>query len=179
MMRFRNGGFTLIEVMVVVAIIGLLAAIAIPAYSRFIRRSKTSEALVNVRRIFDGAVTSYQGDAVQRDGEGKPPIFPVTVGPTPGLDACCLANELGRCPGTSDSFVGLSWQKLNFSLSDPHYFWYTFESQGEGFSAHFTARASGNLDCDASHSTFERLGFVDLAGGLSGGSAIFTHLPNE
>ncbi|SFP46374.1 type IV pilus assembly protein PilE [Variovorax sp. OK605] len=43
--RFRSAGFTLIEVMIVVVIIGILAAIAIPQYSDYVRRARVSEAL--------------------------------------------------------------------------------------------------------------------------------------
>ncbi len=50
-MRKKSKGFTLIELMIVVAIIAILAAIAIPQYRKFQMKSKTSEAKTNIGAI--------------------------------------------------------------------------------------------------------------------------------
>jgi len=54
----RKKGFTLIELMIVVAIIGVLAAIAIPAYQGYIKKSKIS----TVRTNFDAAVNLVKNE---------------------------------------------------------------------------------------------------------------------
>jgi len=159
--------------MIVVAIIGLLAAIAIPAFTLLVRRSKSSEATINLRRIFDGALASYQADAVSRTGNPGMAIFPAAVGATPGVDACC-AEVGGKCRPGPTAFRSDTWERLQFAIKDPHYYWYSFDSVGAGRDAQFTARAQGNLDCDATYSTFERVGFVDLIGGVSGGAGLYT-----
>src|SRR2546425_8556634 len=64
----KRGGFTLVEIMIVVAIIALLAAIAVPGFLRARKRSQASKIL-NDLRLIDGAVDQYSIETSRKSGD--------------------------------------------------------------------------------------------------------------
>ena len=67
--RTRNGaGFTLVEIMIVIAIIGMLAAIAIPNYAKCRDRARASTGVSNLQAI-DGAIQQWALDARKQAGD--------------------------------------------------------------------------------------------------------------
>jgi type IV pilus assembly protein PilA len=64
MKHMRQQGFTLIELMIVVAIIGILAAVALPAYQKFAVRAKVSEAILAASGPKTMLSAAYMGDGL-------------------------------------------------------------------------------------------------------------------
>jgi prepilin-type N-terminal cleavage/methylation domain-containing protein len=64
----RRGGFTLVEIMIVVAIIALLAAIAVPGFLRARKRSQASK-IINDLRLIDSAVDQYAIETTKKTGD--------------------------------------------------------------------------------------------------------------
>jgi prepilin-type N-terminal cleavage/methylation domain-containing protein len=64
----KRGGFTLVEIMIVVAIIALLAAIAVPGFLRARKRSQASK-IINDLRLIDGAMDQYAIETSKKSGD--------------------------------------------------------------------------------------------------------------
>src|ERR1700686_3427093 len=86
--QYRTKGFTLIELMIVVAIIGILAAVAIPAFMKYIRRSKTTEAAMNIRKMYDWTVNYIEGEHAPAPADILAHQFPASKTWTPSTSAC-------------------------------------------------------------------------------------------
>jgi type II secretory pathway pseudopilin PulG len=148
----------LIELMVAVAIIGILAGTAIPAFIKYVRKAKTSEVRQNLKRIYDGARIYYLEPRYNNvtNPQPEPPTFPHlgfwgNFGPWADEDCCAMGGDNEKCqpePFWWDNYI---FHSLHFSMDDPHYFAYGYHAWN---SQEFLGEGRGNLDCDNLYSVF-------------------------
>jgi type IV pilus assembly protein PilA len=155
MLQKNKSGFTLIELMIVVAILGILAAIAIPAFVTYVRRAKTAEATDQVKKLFDAASTYYDkqwvGQGITADGNEHCTVNSGSDGKTP-TDQKTTGNY------TIDTFDSQK-KGLGFNVEYGYYKYEVKDSTakcGNSISTpQYTMRATGDLDHDSTLSTFD------------------------
>lgn len=161
-------GFTLIELMIVVAILGILAVVAIPAFVRYMRQAKSAEALRGISKIVTGLNQYFQTPHFDPNGQPVECQWPDSDVPpaSEGIDAsdmvppagtCCTDGEAdGKCEPNETRWEERRWRDILFKMSDKHYYSYNFGgngAQGEGNDAG-GVWTMGDLDCDGTYSTF-------------------------
>lgn len=148
-------GFTLIELMIVVAIIGILAAVAIPQFLKYLAKSKKGEAELNLNAI-EKANTAYYGEENS---------FVVSAATTSPATACC-AQAGRKCAVVAADWSGATdpWLKLQgFAMTKAFNFQYTYVGAAAAASTTFTATAVGDLDCDGTSITYTLTGAANNA----------------
>ena len=87
----RKSGFTLVEIMIVVAIIGLLAAIAIPNFVKARTSAQKNACIANLRQI-EGAIESWALENKKTEGAA-------TAGSEAAINAFLRGGGAPACPG--------------------------------------------------------------------------------
>ena len=149
-MKMNKKGFTLIELMIVVAIIGILAAIAIPNFLKFQAKAKQSEAKTNLGAIYV-AQLSYFSNANTYANDG---CFDLINWEPAGQNRYtyeCSAGGISTAPGRDiirnllpapNAPCGCSGDCANTA--------FITANAALGSNSGFTAQAVGNIDNDTS-----------------------------
>lgn len=174
MRRFNklSRGFTLVELMIVVAIIGVLAALAIFGVTKYLAAAKTAEARNSIGAIARGAVSAWE-----REVAGNNVAFLAGAGSAALTHQMCpsvtarvptIAQIRGvKYQTTADAFATPQWSCLKFTMDRPTHYSYYYVADAAGHAAadadatnvaianaDFLATAVGDLDGDNTNSEF-------------------------
>lgn len=140
--------------MILMVYLGILAAVAIPAFTRYVKRSKTSEAAGNIARIYQGELAYLQASIEAQRGASFVALPSTPPAPPSAQKYPANVQAWGQ------------WTPVGFSIDAAHYYQYSVSADATSF----TVRAVGDLDGDGIQSTFERTGRIE--GGELMGSQI-------
>ena len=143
-----RSGYT--GMMVPMSGVGVMAAVAIPAFMEYMKRSKPSEASLQLNKIGKAAKISFAETGAYPIGDAA--LLPAK--------ACC-GQPMNKCAPDAAAFAkDPVWNKLEFSVDEPTTYQYRYHSDGKTL----LVEAIGDADCDGAMATFKLEGDLTADG---------------